>query len=321
MRVAVVGLGSAGARHARNLLALGHEVMGFDPASTPTPPGVRRADSFDSALAEAEAVVVASPSSLHAEQAVAALEAGRHVLVEKPLAMTVAEAERVVEAARGTSARLRRRDEPAFSPRHPRARAAARRPGRSGTIRLAQASFGYDLRLWRPDADYRHGYSARADLGGGIVLDAIHELDYLLSLLGPVATVTAETAQLSDLEIDVEDVAVAILRFESGALGVADLNFFEPAYRRGCLLVGSDAVARWEWAQGSVTLARNEQPTQAVDVGTDLAQTYKAELDDFLAAVQGDARPRVPAEEGLAAVRVADAIRRSSEAGQRISLS
>jgi predicted dehydrogenase len=319
MNVAVLGLGSAGARHARNLLELGHEVVGFDPAPAPTPVGVRRVDSLEGAIAAAEAVVVASPSSLHAPQAVAALDAGRHVLVEKPLAMTVAEAEQVVVTAErakvvcGVAMNLR------F---HPGVLALRRLldEGALGTILLVQASFGYDLRLWRPDSDYRRGYSARADLGGGIVFDAIHELDYLLWLLGPIATVSAELAHLSDLEIDVEDVAVAIFRFDSGVIGTADLNFFEPAYRRGCVLVGAQAVARWDWRQEVVTLSGPGQSDRVVDVGGDLAKTYSAELADFLDAVESSREPRASAAEGLEAVRVADAIMRSSALAEKVSV-
>src|SRR5947209_2628537 len=102
MRVAVVGLGSAGSRHARLLLELGHDVVGFDPAVS-APPGVTQVESLVDAIARSDAIVVASPSSLHAEQAIAALAQGTHVLVEKPLATTAADAERVVEAAERAS--------------------------------------------------------------------------------------------------------------------------------------------------------------------------------------------------------------------------
>ena len=318
MRVAVLGLGSAGARHARNLVELGHEVVGFDPAPPPAPEAVARAESLDRAIAAAEAVIVASPSSLHAEQALACLERGRHVLVEKPLAVTVAEAERTAEAAEraGVVCGV------AMNLRFHHGILELKRlldEGALGTARLARASFGYDLRLWHPGSDYRRGYSARADLGGGIVLDAIHELDYLLWLLGPVKTVSAELNHVSELEIDVEDVAVAILSFESGAVGAVDLNFFEPAYRRCCVLVGSEAVAVWDWRQATVTISREGEDDRAADVRCDVADTYRAGLADFLAAVERGGEPRTPVREGLAAVRLANALKRSAILGRRVT--
>jgi predicted dehydrogenase len=319
VKVAVLGLGSAGARHASNLLELGHEVVGFDPVAPPHDGRVERAGSLEAALDRADAVVVASPSSLHAEQALAVLEQGRHVLVEKPLAVNVADAERVVEAAGragtvcGVAMNLR------FHP----ALVELRRllaDGALGSVRFVQASFGYDLRLWHPGSDYRTGYSARADLGGGIVLDAIHELDYLLWLFGPVESVVAEVAHISDLELDVEDVAVAALRFASGAVAAVDLNFFEPAYRRGCILVGSQAVARWDWSRATVTVSREGEDDGVVDVACDLADTYRAEIVDFLAAVAGGGEPRATVLDGLAAVRLAQALKSAADEGRRVVL-
>lgn len=310
MRVAVLGLGSAGSRHAANLMKLGHDVLAFDPVAAP-PDGVSQAESLDAAIAGSEAVIVASPSSLHAEQAIAALTQGRPTLVEKPLATTAAEAERVVDAAGdagvicGVAMNLR------F---HPAILELKRLldAGALGAVGLVQASFGYDLRLWHPEEDYRRGYSARAELGGGIVLDAIHEIDYLLWLLGPVAAVSAETGHVSDLEIDVEDVAVAALRFESGALGAVDLNFFEPTYRRGCVLVGSRAVARWDWLQETVSMTCEGVEDRVRNVECDLADAYREELIDFFAAVKHGTTPRTTACEGLAAVRVAEALKSSA---------
>jgi predicted dehydrogenase len=316
VKVAVLGLGSAGARHARNLLDLGHDVVGFDPAAS-GPAGIERAESAAAAIARAEAVVVASPNSLHGAQALAALEQERHVLVEKPLAATATEAAQVVDAAAradaicGVAMNLR------F---HPAILELKRLvdDGTLGTLRLARVSFGFDLRLWHPESDYRQSYSARADQGGGIVLDAIHELDYLLWLLGPAATVSAEVAHVSELEIDVEDLAVVLLRFESGAFGTVDLNFFEPAYRRGCTLIGSDAVATWDWALESVVISRHGEDDRVVGVRCDVAKTYRAELVDFLDVALRSAAPRTTAREGLAAVSAAEAVKRSASLGRRV---
>jgi predicted dehydrogenase len=315
VKLAVIGLGSAGRRHAQHALELGHEVVGFDPAAG-EPPGVWRADSAESAIAAADAVVVSSPSSFHAQQALVALEAGKPTLVEKPLAASVEDAERIVETARalgvacGVAMNLR------F---HCGILGLRDLLPELGEVRLARSSFGYDLPLWRPDIDYRASYSARAELGGGILLDAIHELDYLLWLLGPVNSVSAELDRVSDLEIDVEDTALLALKFESGALGAVDLNFLEPAYRRECLLVGSGAVAHWDWNSGKISLRRRED-TRTVDATCDVAETYRAVLEDFLSAADSGGEPRTPPEDGAAALRLVEAGRRSSAEGCRASV-
>jgi predicted dehydrogenase len=309
-RVAILGLGSAGSRHARHLLSMGHEVIGWDPAVQSVPDGVRAAPSEEDAIAGAEAVIVATPSAHHAAQASAALEAGCHVLVEKPLAVDGPEATRVAELAAASPGMCA----VGMNLRFLAAMVALKRlvdDGRLGRPLLAQASCGYDLRLWRPGTDYRRSYSARADLGGGIVLDGLHELDYLLWFLGPAASVVAHVDRVSDLEIDVEDVMVASIRFASGALAAVDLNFIEPAYRRGCVIVGAESTGSWRWGAEAVELRRGED-VERIAARADLDETYLAELEDFFAAANEDRPPRTSAAEGAAAVRLADAIKRSA---------
>ena len=173
MRFAILGLGSAGSRHARNLVELGHDVAGFDPGDVPTPDGMPRFASQLRAIRWADAVVVASPSARHAAQAIAALQERRHVLIEKPLASRLDEAAALRRAAAvpglvsAVAMNLR------FHPALERLKALLDEQ-ELGRPQLAEAVCGYDLRLWRPPSDYRESYSARSELGGGIVLDAVH---------------------------------------------------------------------------------------------------------------------------------------------------
>jgi spore coat polysaccharide biosynthesis protein SpsF len=318
-RVAVLGLGSIGSRHARNLLELGHQVVGFDPERTPDTPAVEPAASVGAAIAAADAVVIASPTSMHAEHALAALREGRPVLVEKPLAAAVSDAEQVARVAGergltcGVAMNLR------FHPgvRKLRELLAA---GRLGTTLYAQISCGSDLRGWHPGRDYRSSYSARASLGGGVVWDSIHELDYLTWLLGPAASITAEVAHASELEIDVEDIGLALVRLASGSLASVDLTYFDPAYRRGCLLVGSQASASWDWAQATIEVRSAEAGVETIAVPGEVADTYVAEVQDFLEAANDGRASSTTVQEGAATVRLADALFTSAREGRRVAL-
>jgi predicted dehydrogenase len=312
VRIAVLGLGSAGARHARLLGELGHEVVGWDPVAASD------VGSASEAVLASDAVVVASPNSSHADQALLAIEHGRPVLVEKPLAATAAAAREVAAAAASSGVVCAVAMNLRFHPGVLELKRLAD-SGSLGRLLFARVSFGFDLRQWRPATDYRESYSARADLGGGIVLDAIHEIDYLLWLLGPAQSVSGEVVHVSDLEIDVEDMATATTRHASGAVGQVDLNFFEPSYRRGCVLVGSSAVAEWSW-EGGVTLRDADGERQLVSGPADLMATYRAELEDFVAAARGERPPAVAAADGAAALAVAEAIKESSRAGCRVDL-
>jgi predicted dehydrogenase len=314
VRVAVLGLGSAGARHGRLLRELGHEPVGFDPAVEGGAP------SLEQALDGADAAVVASPNRLHAEQALAAVQAGCAVLVEKPLAVDLADADRLVAAA----SRAGRPCGVAMNLRFHAGVLTLRRlldEGALGRVLTAEVVFGYDLRRWRPDTDYRRSYSARRDLGGGILLDAIHELDYAGWLLGPAVDVDARCARLSDLAIDVEDTVLASVGLASGALLSVRLNFHEPAYRRGCHLVGTEATATWDWVAETVVVRRTEAPEETIDARCPVQETYRAELEDFVAAVVEGRAPRTSLAEGRDALALCDAIRRAAATGQRTRVS
>lgn len=279
-RAAVLGQGSIGRRHAANLRDLGWEVVAYDPVSGGDSPSER------AAIEAAEVCVVASPSSEHARQARLAVELGVPVLVEKPLALSATDA-REIEALGGDVA-------VAMNLRfHPGVRRL--RDGLAGAGRILRADVwcGSYLPGWRPGTDYRQAYSARAQLGGGVLLDAIHEIDYLTWLLGPVAAVRATLERVSDLEIDVEDTALLTLEMASGALATVTLDYYDREYHRGARIVGSDATLRWDWMEPS-----------------DAPATYVEELRAFL-----EGGPRTTAAEGRHALEVVDAARASAAAG------
>src|ERR1700691_4579793 len=185
MRVAVVGQGSIGRPHPEIGLALGHELTVYDPDPAKTPPsGARTAASVRECVEGADAAIVASPSSGHVGHARTAIKLGVPVLVEKPLALDAAHAAELdcLAQARGTmlSVAMNLREHPGV-----RALSALMAEGATGSVLRASAWCGSWLPGWRPAGDYRKSYSARSELGGGVLLDvAVHELDYLLQLIG-----------------------------------------------------------------------------------------------------------------------------------------
>jgi predicted dehydrogenase len=301
VRVAVLGQGSIGRRHAGLLVEMGHEVIAFDPVDQAEVPGVTRAASEEAALDGSDAALVATPSSEHLRQARLALEADLPVLVEKPLATSsdgVAELERLA-AERGlqlgVAMNLR------FHPGVARLR-ELKAQGALGRILRAACWCGSWLPGWRPGSDYRTSYSARKALGGGVLLDAIHELDYLTWLLGPARSVSATLAQVSDLEIDVEDVALLQLEMDSGAVATVALDYFDRDYNRGCRLVGAEATAE-------------EKLTPA-----DIVPTYAAELEAFLDSVRNGGSPSTTVGEARHVLEIVDAARRSAEERRRVDV-
>jgi predicted dehydrogenase len=272
--VLVVGLGAAGARHAENAAALGHEVAAV---TSRTDTGLTAfADIAAAGAWSADAVVIANETSLHAETAAWAIEQGTAVLVEKPLARTAAEARALLDRGTGRVA-------VGYNLRfHPALAALRDALPRVGTLLGVRAEVGAYLPDWHPGEDYARSYAARADSGGGALLTLSHELDYVLWLAGPAAHVRGIAARTSELDVDANDTAEIVLLHESGALGSVHADFVDRAYNRRCRVVGSHGTLEWQWG-GDVVLRRGDgDETVWRDEGYDLAASYRDELADFL---------------------------------------
>ncbi len=307
----MLGAGSIGRRHARNLASTGARVALADPVApgddVVDPEGVTRIPWADADPQHFAGVVVASPTVHHLDQAGEAVAAGVGVLVEKPLATTVAAG----EALRPANDQVRvgfnlRFHEPV------RRLMDLVHDGRVGRVVSARLWFGYHLPSWRPGTDYRQSYSARADLGGGILLDAIHELDLAVWLLGPDLTVeSAVVARVGDLEVDVEDTVRAQLRTADGAPVDIALDYLSRDYRRGIEVIGTDATVRLDWARKVLEVADGDEVT-VEDADVSLDRSYEAEAEAFLGWLDGREELPVDVETALASLRLADDIRERS---------
>ena len=307
LRVLVLGAGSIGSRHARNLSMLGATVFVADPdEARAAAVADATAVTLDAAIQGAyDGVVVATPTSLHHEHATMALRLAPKVLVEKPLAATAAEADDLASSA----------GDRVMVGYNLRCHAPVARfmqlvhTGSCGRVLHARLWFGSYLPDWRPSVDYRSTYSARADLGGGILADAIHELDLALWLLPGELTVNgAIVRRVGDLEIDVEDVALALFEHESGAAVAISLDYLSRAYRRGIEVVGTEGTARLDWATRTITV-ENAEGRRTEDAVADLADSYVDQAGRFLAWLRGDGKPPVGGREGARSVALADAVR------------
>ncbi|HMD45380.1 MAG TPA: Gfo/Idh/MocA family oxidoreductase [Acidimicrobiales bacterium] len=313
-RILVLGAGSAGRRHVRHLATAGAEVVVADP--DPDRAVAARSDGAAGAIAPDRAfddrwdgVVVASPSAAHAAQVAAARTAARRVLVEKPLAVSCASADALAEADDGRVAvgyNLR------FHPPVRRVVDAAH-AGRLGQVISARVWFGQWLPDWRPGTDWRASYSARRDLGGGILLDASHELDLVCWLFGGgrLDVVGAVVDRRGPLEMDVEDTVAALLAGPGGAPVTVDLDCLSRRYRRGIEVVGTEATMRLDWARSVVEL-EDGRSIETWPADTPIDDSYGEQARRFLAWIDGGDPLPVDASSGAATVALAGAIRETA---------
>jgi predicted dehydrogenase len=322
-RFLVLGCGSIGKRHIRNLLELeaGH-VLAFDPRpdrrEEAAELGAQSVATLDEGWAAApQVVLVATPPSTHVPLAFEAADRGCNLFVEKPLAHSWDGVEELVGKVRGrglvslVGCNLR------F---HPGLRELRRLldEGAIGRVLAFHVEFGQYLPDWHPWEDYRETYSARAALGGGVVLDAIHELDYATWLLGPVRAVFAFAGRLSSLEIDTEDLAAILLRFESEAIGEVHLDYVQRAYRRACRIVGEEGSLEWDFAAGvrSYSAASGQWRSHPLAPEWEINTMYLDELGHLLRCLRCSEEPALDVEAAAAVLRVALAARVSAASGQ-----
>jgi predicted dehydrogenase len=323
--ILVVGSGSIGRRHIRNLRALGFDhiaAVDVNPdllQSVAEELGVIPFADFDAALSEGAPgiVFVCTPPVFHVPQARAAVKAGAHVFVEKPLSHTLDGVDELIREA----ARAELVVQVGYNFRfHPGIRKlkAALEEGTIGRVLWARAEAGQYLPDWRPWQDYRRGYTARKALGGGIILDGSHEIDYILWLLGKPHTLVCMANKVSDLEVDVEDCATILLRFEEGAQADVHVDFLQRAYARTCKIVGEEGTLLWDYSARTIRHfdARTGQ-WYVEEYEFDGNDMYMAELEHFLRTIQGEAAAVNDLSSAAETLRVVLSAKRSAES-QRI---
>mgnify|MGYP006275383235 CR=1 FL=1 len=248
MKLLIVGCGSIGRRHAKIARKLADTaIIDLDKDLTDKCAQDLKVLSFydlQKALEwKPDGVVIASSTSSHIPLATQCIQSGFPVLIEKPLSHNLKEGKKFVELVQEKKNEsyvvCNMRFHPAISTLRDNLEAI-------GTPYFARAHFGNYLPNMRPGTDYRELYCAKRDKGGGLALDCIHEIDYLMWLFGPVSKTRTMNCKLSDLEIDVEDYTSLCLKHDSKVVSEIHLDYLRPFKRRGCEIVGENGMLLWQ---------------------------------------------------------------------------
>lgn len=324
-RVLIVGYGSIGSRHlrlARQLLpeadirVLRHQVDHFVPEFSN---GCFY--TLESALCFApQLAVVSNPAPFHLNVALPLAEQGVHLLIEKPLSDSAADISLLIELCKRRQCVLMVGYNLRFLPSLVRFRDLVRSGELAGNIASVRCEIGQYLPTWRQGGDYRSGVSARKALGGGVLLELSHEIDYLCWIFGRVDWVRAALLRQSGLEIDVEDSAHLLIGFEptnDGHQLVATLNmdFIRHDTTRICVAIGSEGSLRWNALTGCVDFfARGAANWETIYSYTQQRdESYLAEWQHFLRLIEDRESPLVSGEDGLMVMEVIDAARRAAD--------
>ncbi|MFL5778773.1 MAG: Gfo/Idh/MocA family protein [Chloroflexota bacterium] len=351
VRFGILGPGKVAEVHAAALARIEGAaiaaVAGRNPARAATlaePVAARTDPDLPTMLARGgiDALIVCTPHPLHAEAAIQAAEAGVHVIVEKPMALTVAEADRMIAAARHARVTLTVISQRRWYPAVRRVKAAID-DARIGAPGLATV----ELLGWR-DAEYYGMDAWRGTLageGGGVLINqAVHQLDLLCWFLGEPIEVDGYTTNLNHPEIEVEDTAVAVVRFASGALAALTAsNAQRPGLhgrihvhgRNGSSVgVETDRGSSFVAGLSAPTIARNDLWTIPgeeslpgaweaadaaalgdVDLGTHF---HELQLRDVVDSIQAGRPSAVTGEDGKRTVALIEAIYTAARSAGRV---
>ncbi len=294
-------------------------------------------DSLDAMLANPDIniVTICTPSGAHLEPGLAAAKAGKHVLVEKPLEVTLARCDKLIDACVKANVQLGTIFPSRFHASSQTLKSAIDKQ-RFGTISLADAYVKwyrtqqyYDSGAWRG--------TWKLDGGGALMNQAIHTVDLLLWMMGPVAEVSAYAATRSHVNIEVEDVVVATLRFESGALGVIEattgaypgsLKKIEIAGNQGMAILEEEDLIKWQFAkptkQDEKILAELSSKTKTGGGAGDPAAighiAHRELFKDFLKSVQSGKPSNIDGHEGRRSVELILAIYKAAKTGKSVRL-
>lgn len=262
-----------------------------------------------------DAAFICTPPVLHVSQARLAVGCGAHVFVEKPLSHVLEGVDELAAEAHARSRTVQVGYNLRFHPGLGRLKKLME-DGDLGKILWAYVEAGQYLPDWRPWQDYRQSYTARRHLGGGILLDGSHELDYILWLLGTPAEVLCMAGKVSALEVDVEDCADVLVRFATGAQVQIHLDFVQRGYTRTCKLVGERGTALWDFTTPEVRFFSGETKSwQSFPYRFEINDMYISEVEHFFHCVASGENPKVDLAQAGATLRLALAAKSAAAAG------
>jgi UDP-N-acetyl-2-amino-2-deoxyglucuronate dehydrogenase len=334
-RIAIVGLGMAVTPHAKSLVDLKDRV---EVAAAFAPSEARRkafgekfafplSADLDAVLADKsiDCVEILTPPNTHLDLVKRCAAAGKHILLEKPLEVSTDRAVALVEAAEKAGVTLGVMLQHRFRPAGMKLREMLR-AGELGNI----VNCSTVIRLWRPQSYYDvEGRGTKARDGGGVLItQGIHTLDLMLSLAGPIAEVRGYAATSAVHRMETEDMVVAAVKFENGALGTIDATTAAyPGFAERIEIIGEKATA--SLVGGDLTVSH--QDGRVTELKTDLGtggtgadpmafpnDWHRGAIADFLDAIDQKREPAISGREALKVHRLIDAMLEAGATGKTV---
>lgn len=331
--ILIVGLGSIGKRHVEIISQAFPQVhivvyrhRSCDSIQDDSLPIRHCTSSLDEAIAfKPQLAIIANPATKHVIIAKKLAIHGIDLMIEKPISNNYQDSLELIDVCRQHNALLTVAYNLRFLPSLIHFKQCVELK-MVGDIYAVRSEVGQYLPSWRPESDYRNGVSARKDMGGGVLLELSHEIDYLRWIFGKVDWVQAHASRQSHLEIDVEDSASIILGMErsvgSDLIASLNMDFIRHDTTRRCYAIGEKGTLMWDAISGEVK--KFPQGGESWEVLSqslpDRNYTYTQEIASFFEAVESRGDLAISAKDGVEVVRVIEAIKESSRKGKKVHL-
>ncbi len=284
-KILIIGFGSIGQRHYRNLRKLGFgDVYVYDVAPIKDKK-IKTVDNIDQVILKLFKVVfVCNPNNMHMKTALSAAKAGCHLFIEKPLSHNLSGIDKLKKICEKNKLTVMVGHNMRF---HPCLQFIHNylNKNKLGKIYSIQFESGYYLPFWRPGADYRKNYAAKKETGGGIILDDIHSFDLLfwLNNFKEIREAKFIYDRVSDLQIETEDFSLASFKFKNKVLGLISCDYLQQSYTWRCKVIGEKGNIEWDFNNNIVWLRDNKGSKKLFEVKNfDFNNVYLDEVKYFL---------------------------------------
>ena len=327
MKIVVIGYGSIGNRHVANLLSISNSqiiICTKQKITNPSPKRVKILNSISDCIKEKpDMAIITNESSFHVSTAIKFAKMGIDIFIEKPLSNSIKDTKKLLLIIKQKKIITQMGCQFRFHKciKEIKNMILNNTIGNIISVRVECGSFLPD---WHPYEDYRNSYAAKTELGGGVVLTNIHEIDYLYWLFGDVKEVFSVTGKYSNLKISADDLSVGILKFKNNVIAELHLDYFQKPDFRSCKIIGSKGTIFWDSDTNTVTLY-DDKKNKWIKVlkwsKYDRNLMFKEELTHFLNCIKKRRTTINPVEkDGIKTLKICLAIIKSSKARKMIKI-
>ena len=319
-KVLIVGYGSIGNRHLENFLQFKDIQLTVYTKRNDTQllkkKGIKVSDSLNECLKENPNIgVIANETSLHVPTAIKLAKAGLDLFLEKPLSNSLKDVEKLHAIVKKKKLITQMGCNLRFHPciKKIKSLIEQQKIGRIISAQVKSCSYLPDYHPWE---DYRKGYAARKDLGGGVLLTQIHEIDYMYWLFQEVENVISMSGKLSDLDITAEDYVSSLLKFKNKIIGELHMDYFQRPDFRSCKIRGTKGEIYWNSDNNSVNIYRMDKKRWKTELEVKNYQrnfSYAEQLKHFLKCVKQRKETINDIEQGIDTLKIALAMKKSSK--------